>query len=808
MAVDPYNLVQAPQAAPPIQTNPTPMELQNAYLYANMLSKNSMQPIGHWTQGVQHMVEALMGGYGRGQADRLGRQPEANYKANATGAFPTPQNMAESSGFNPDSAPSETKTAPRGGALSFSPEGGSDDLLDRAARATAQQESGGNYKEIGPPTKYGRALGKYQIMPENVKNWSKEFLGKEVSPSEFLNSPEIQEAVYRGKMSQYLNKYGVEGAGRAWLGGPGSIDKPERRDTLGTPVGKYGRAFANMVNAGSGGGLGPAPALSMAPEGPVKVADASNGNDAIALALARGAPPTAAPKGFTQTAQVGTQNPPYQIPPSALPGQTTMSKQNIINLMGNPGIDPALKAYFLQQYMSTQVNPATVEVPGGRQIIPVDRTKPQTFIPTLAEDKVQAGDIHATERKVMGPDGKYHIIPEVDDTAPPPARPPVPPVTPPPAPKPQGAIPFAPTAPIAGSQEILPPQFKTAALGNDIPVPSAVPPAPPMGTPPPAPPPAVAPATPPVAAPSPTIQDPRSPLKIPPPNIPGVASPNQVAQLFENNPETAGRIPILSPRMQQSMENYNRQKVMQEQAMESAKVAAKEYGERFGQMTSGALKAQEQIVPHLRQALAMLDNPSFYTGVGAHAVLKVNSAIAGLGELFPGLADRFRGAPNQVFTKGIAGAILDNMRTALGGLGQVRVKEIELLEKAMASTGNSVEANRVLLNMAIRVLERGQGYAEMARDYVSGAAVSNPFSPEHEILLPAAGRRRGNLDENFDKIASYVSDKNKPFSEDEIKRVDAFSKQGKAKELKVNDVEDGYTYIGGDKRDPKSWRKN
>jgi hypothetical protein len=123
-----------------------------------------------------------------------------------------------------------------------------------------------------------------------------------------------------------------------------------------------------------------------------------------------------------------------------------------------------------------------------------------------------------------------------------------------------------------------------------------------------------------------------------------------------------------------------------------------------------------------------------------------------------------------VFTKGIASAILDNMQTALGGLGQVRVKEIELLQQAMAAPHNTIEANRTLLNMAIRGVERTNGYAAMARDYASGAAVINPFSGKNEVLLPATpdGAPRRNIDARFDQLAAKVSETNPPFTPEEI----------------------------------------
>ena len=198
---------------------------------------------------------------------------------------------------------------------------------------------------------------------------------------------------------------------------------------------------------------------------------------------------------------------------------------------------------------------------------------------------------------------------------------------------------------------------------------------------------------------------------------------------------------------------------------------AEEYGKRLNNMSMGAAKSREQVLPHLQQALAMLDQPQFYSGKGANAILNFRQLQAGMAQLFPNAGfDKYAARPNEVFTKGIAQAILDNMQTALGGLGQVRVKEIELLEKAMASPHNTVEGNRILLNMAIRTIERLNGYTSMAQDYAAGNAVTNPFSPEHEVLVPPTpnGQPRNTIDAKFDKLADQLSKAYPPFSKEEI----------------------------------------
>jgi hypothetical protein len=111
-------------------------------------------------------------------------------------------------------------------------------------RAISSIESGGNYKAIGPATKTGdRALGKYQVMGANVGPWSREVLGREVTPQEFIANNEIQDAIFKGKFCQYAEKYGPEGAAKAWFAGEKGMNNPNARDVLGTTVSGYGAKF-------------------------------------------------------------------------------------------------------------------------------------------------------------------------------------------------------------------------------------------------------------------------------------------------------------------------------------------------------------------------------------------------------------------------------------------------------------------------------------------------------------------------------------------------------------------------------------
>lgn len=114
--------------------------------------------------------------------------------------------------------------------------------------AIAGIESGGKYDALGPVTRTGdRAYGKYQVMGQNVGPWTQEVLGRALTPQEFVSSPQAQDAVFKAKFGNYVQKYGPEGAARAWFAGEGGMNDPNRKDQLGTSVASYGQRFmANL----------------------------------------------------------------------------------------------------------------------------------------------------------------------------------------------------------------------------------------------------------------------------------------------------------------------------------------------------------------------------------------------------------------------------------------------------------------------------------------------------------------------------------------------------------------------------------
>lgn len=122
-------------------------------------------------------------------------------------------------------------------------------VVDRIANAIAQIESGGNYQAVGPATSKGnRAYGKYQVMDFNIPNWTREVLGRSLTPKEFLSNPEAQDKVARAKMTQILNQYkDVNDVASVWFSGRPVSVAGNSSDVTGTSVPQYIRNFQRAL---------------------------------------------------------------------------------------------------------------------------------------------------------------------------------------------------------------------------------------------------------------------------------------------------------------------------------------------------------------------------------------------------------------------------------------------------------------------------------------------------------------------------------------------------------------------------------
>ena len=74
-------------------------------------------------------------------------------------------------------------------------------IVERLRNAIAGQESNHDSKAVNP---HSSALGYGQVMPENIKEWSTQCIGKPLSEKEFLESKEKQVKIIDCKLAEYL----------------------------------------------------------------------------------------------------------------------------------------------------------------------------------------------------------------------------------------------------------------------------------------------------------------------------------------------------------------------------------------------------------------------------------------------------------------------------------------------------------------------------------------------------------------------------------------------------------------------------
>lgn len=91
------------------------------------------------------------------------------------------------------------------------------------AASIAKVETGGVKNPYSQVTSVGDgrvALGKYQILASNIKQWSKDVLGQSITPRQYLQSPQIQDIIAHVKIDDMYKKYGnPQDVASMWLSG-------------------------------------------------------------------------------------------------------------------------------------------------------------------------------------------------------------------------------------------------------------------------------------------------------------------------------------------------------------------------------------------------------------------------------------------------------------------------------------------------------------------------------------------------------------------------------------------------------------
>lgn len=685
MATNASDLLSTPEAYA------TPQQLAAAReFYSNMLKQSvSTDPIQSRWQGVARMAQALFGGLGLSQsakAERAAKLNDAESVTPALGGAPEPPKLPGMPGGATPGFSLQGDT-PRKQALGFNP--------DAAGSAVSGIESGGSYSLLGPMTKSGdRAYGKYQVMGANVGPWTKEALGKPMTPQEFVADKDAQEAVFKHKFGQYAAKYGPEGAARAWFAGEGGMNKPGRKDQLGTTVQNYGDRFTKGYNA-AGGAPGGAPGGALPFNGEPTNLPQPGTPDPMASALA--GPGATVPMPRTVPTVPGGAGG-SAIPPGVIPTRPRYSSEQIKKIMASDYISPADKQQAMQLYMM-QNQPVEVGTMGGKYVIGQDGHP--YYVPDVKWNQNKAGSVETNIPTIIDQNGR---VKELEGGSPGGGTPGT-----------NNAVPDLNYAsPEGGKADLgkgavneLPPLPPEITTGQSQP--AMIPKVPDFNAerPPPMPP----------NEPPDTTHGIDRGLKGDSLKAPGMLNyaPPDGGDLTVPAPTpgkagTAGKTAQASPRMQGLIDLDMNIKQREEQVKKEADSFQKKYDvmTEGGQTASGAK-------PMLQLARDLTLDPQYYSGIGGNMVLDFKKLKAAVG------IDPRASTAMEAFDKVMSGQLLNNMRTTLHGLGQVRVAEIDLLQRAAASLNMSPGANRLVLDLMLKAMDKSEALGQMATHYARGA---------------------------------------------------------------------------------------
>lgn len=244
----------------------TPEEIAREREIADKLGAQAgdTSPVGHWLQGAARVADAVGSIAAENRASTAEKQNIEQDKAALTSLLGGGSSI-------PPSTANVASALGQGGQpeMNYAQNSSSGMNSYRDAIASIESAGSGDYSAIGPThPKLGRPLGRYQIMESNIPAWSQEVLGRAVTPDEFMANPQLQDAIFDGKFGQYVQKFGLEGAVQAWLGGPGGVGKTDRTDSLGTSIGEYGQKFNAALGGGQSGYSAPSTPAGATPAAP------------------------------------------------------------------------------------------------------------------------------------------------------------------------------------------------------------------------------------------------------------------------------------------------------------------------------------------------------------------------------------------------------------------------------------------------------------------------------------------------------------------------------------------------------------
>lgn len=367
------------------QLTPEAIAAQRKIAQAMMARGGDYSPVQSWTQGAARVAEGMLGGFDAARADMAERQNATAEKELLASLI-----TGGSAGAPTTIVPPAAAVAPT--AVPAAAPAASGD----AASAIASIESGGKYDLLGPVTKTGdRAYGKYQVMGANIPQWTKAHLGQAMTPEQFLASPEAQDAVFKGQFGQYAQKYGPEGAAKAWFAGERGMNNPNAKDQLGTSVQSYADRFTKAYGG-----------LPYQVAGPAVAAPAGVPASEPQVAAA----PAAAPPAAVQTVA--------QAAPSGL-------NPKLLTAMASPYVSDSTKkilGIMLQQQMADKVSYQTTPDGDILALDPHGRASPKVVYqaspkPIAVPENSKLWDPRSRTfigggqpDTITGPDGKQIVV--------------------------------------------------------------------------------------------------------------------------------------------------------------------------------------------------------------------------------------------------------------------------------------------------------------------------------------------------------------------------------------------------------------
>jgi lysozyme len=720
----------------------TPEQLKSTRDYAKALMTGSgQQPVRHWTQGLSNMVGALIGGqldYGAAQqekrlSDITGQQlqagvPRGDYPRGPVGTSAPPVDSG-------DFSPLEGKVA---GYEGFSP---------KAYWDNKQYSIGYGTRANSPTEQIDQAEGRRRMQAE---------LGNAHNSIARIIPPNAPQSVHDALTSFTYN------VGPGWTNGSLLASAVQRGDwqTAAREMQKYNHAGgqvnpglisrradeAQMMLAGlkgqpqaaapQGGAVQPAMAVSGggggAPQAPAQPAGPQVAGDVQAAAARPGLPqaPMVQPPGGG----------PIGVNPALIKAPPGYTPQQLRAIMGNPSIPFETKMAILQQ-MQHRGDTISVASPTGVGSYLIDPLNPQNQQYMAAPPKDLETDIGGIKSpKVLRYDQAGRPILES------PMR----------------------MYPGMGPRSEATPNQAPAAAPQGLPGPEAAPVQAGASSAPQA-----------AAGPTKPVQvaslDPSAGVSLAAAGTtPKAMGAEPAAATTPQSPLTkfaaSGAPPGIDPEdwaAYQGKQAADRENTLETEKQKGQITSGQK---RYDQFTSAALEATKAM-PNVDLALEMMNDKNFNAGLlsGAKDVWnRFGEAVLG---------EKGKNASNETFDKLLSGQILGSMRAQLGGLGQVRLAEINLLQKANASRYYGDASNRAVLDITKRGMEKMQQLGSLAQEYQGGGDVHDPVTGE--VIMKAGEGKRYGLDSDFDKMAQAWVKAHPTYSPDEIKHYEQLFDKGK-----------------------------